>query len=182
MKVKTIKSVLRRKLDAWLASIEDEAVRKLAAEGTTVTAPIIPVTNEELNACAVMVARADYRKEYDWKTKQWIPDVHTQDDADQSLIVDSGLRPNFIVIAKSYDWLGVPTKYHKYLEDGRKLCIKMKLAGEKIVMPVLRVCDGYHVTRSAGTGSAALVKDGEPEPVFRCAEGYHESPNGCVKD
>lgn len=37
MKAKTIKAVLRKKVDDWLSSIEDEAVRKLAAENTIVT-------------------------------------------------------------------------------------------------------------------------------------------------
>lgn len=37
MKTKTIKSVLRNKHKAWLASIEDETVRTLAAEGTIIT-------------------------------------------------------------------------------------------------------------------------------------------------
>lgn len=37
MKAKTIKSVLRNKHKAWLASIDDEAVRALAAEGTIIT-------------------------------------------------------------------------------------------------------------------------------------------------
>lgn len=37
MQSKTIKSVLRRKVDQWLASITDEAVRKLASENTIVT-------------------------------------------------------------------------------------------------------------------------------------------------
>lgn len=37
MKAKTIKSVCRHKHDAWLASITDEGVRKLAAEGTIIT-------------------------------------------------------------------------------------------------------------------------------------------------
>lgn len=37
MKAKTIKSVLRNKQKAWLASIDDERVRGLAAEGTIIT-------------------------------------------------------------------------------------------------------------------------------------------------
>lgn len=37
MKSKTIKAVLRKKIDEWLSSIEDEAVRKLAADNTIVT-------------------------------------------------------------------------------------------------------------------------------------------------
>lgn len=37
MKTKTIKAVLRKKIDAWLASIEDDAVRSAAARDTIVT-------------------------------------------------------------------------------------------------------------------------------------------------
>lgn len=37
MKAKTIKLVLRKKIDEWLASIEDEAVRETAAKNTIVT-------------------------------------------------------------------------------------------------------------------------------------------------
>jgi hypothetical protein len=37
MKAKTIKAVLRKKVDEWLASIEDEQVRSLAADNTIVT-------------------------------------------------------------------------------------------------------------------------------------------------
>lgn len=37
MKAKTISKVLRKKVDEWLASIEDEAVRALAAKNTIVT-------------------------------------------------------------------------------------------------------------------------------------------------
>lgn len=37
MKAKTIRSVLRKKIDAWLDSIDDQAVRALAAKSTIVT-------------------------------------------------------------------------------------------------------------------------------------------------
>lgn len=37
MKVKTIKKVIRQKVDDWLASIEDDAVREMAAKNTIVT-------------------------------------------------------------------------------------------------------------------------------------------------
>lgn len=37
MKAKTIKAVIRKKVDEWLTSIEDEGVRELAARGTIVT-------------------------------------------------------------------------------------------------------------------------------------------------
>lgn len=37
MQAKTIKSVIRRKIDQWLATIQDDAVRKLAADNVIVT-------------------------------------------------------------------------------------------------------------------------------------------------
>jgi hypothetical protein len=37
VKTKTIKALLRKKVDAWLATIEDEPLRRLAAENTIVT-------------------------------------------------------------------------------------------------------------------------------------------------
>ena len=51
MKAKTIKSVLRRKTDAWLASIENEEVRKELAEQMLVTGGSITsmLLNEDVN-------------------------------------------------------------------------------------------------------------------------------------
>lgn len=51
MKAKTIKQVIRAKIDAWLASIEDEAVREQAAKGTIVTGGAIAsmLLNEPVN-------------------------------------------------------------------------------------------------------------------------------------
>lgn len=138
------------------------------------------LTNDEINACAVMVARKDYRSGYDWNTKKKIPDDRSQESADQSLIVDNGIHPDFIALSDSYHRsIGIDTVFTYYVNDGIKLCIAMKLRGEKIVMPELKVRDGYHVTR--WNGSAALVKNGEQEPVFSCVEGYHPTGHGCVK-
>lgn len=51
MKAKTIKSVLRRKVDHWCQNIEDESVRKLVAENTIVTggAIVSMLLNEPVN-------------------------------------------------------------------------------------------------------------------------------------
>ena len=42
MKTKTIKLVIRKKVDEWLATIDDEEVRQIAAKGTIVTGGCIP--------------------------------------------------------------------------------------------------------------------------------------------
>ncbi len=51
MKSKTIKSVLRRKVDHWCQNIEDESVRKLVAENTIITggAIVSMLLNEPVN-------------------------------------------------------------------------------------------------------------------------------------
>ena len=51
MKAKTIKSVIRIKVDAWIASIEDQAVRDMAAKSTIVTGGAIAsmLLNESVN-------------------------------------------------------------------------------------------------------------------------------------
>lgn len=51
MKAKTIKSVLRRKVDHWCKNIEDEAVRKLVADNTIITggAIVSMLLNEPVN-------------------------------------------------------------------------------------------------------------------------------------
>lgn len=51
MKAKTIRTVLRKKIDEWLASIEDETVRELAAKNTIVTGGAIAsmLLKEEVN-------------------------------------------------------------------------------------------------------------------------------------
>lgn len=51
MKAKTVKAVLRKKIDEWLATIEDESVRKIAEENTIVTGGCIAsmLCNEPVN-------------------------------------------------------------------------------------------------------------------------------------
>lgn len=72
MKAKTIKSVLRHKHDAWLASITDEGVRKLAAEGTIITGGAIAsmLLAEKVN---------DYDLYFrDWKTCVAVADYYVR--------------------------------------------------------------------------------------------------------
>jgi hypothetical protein len=113
------------------------------------------VTDNELNACAVILARADY-----------LAQGENQEDADQALIVDTSERPDILSIARNYDRrpLGAETVYQDWVKRGRRLCIKKHLTGERITAPVLKIRTGYHVTRA--NGGAALVKDGDPEPIF----------------
>lgn len=130
-----------------------------------VVAQAIPMTDDEINACATMVALKDYRREYDRKTKQWIPDVRSEEDAIQSLLVDEGDRPDMLRRKASYErQFSIPTVYTRYVDEGILLCAQMKMRGEKINFPDLKIRDGYHITR--WNGSAALVKNGEAEPTF----------------
>lgn len=141
----------------------------------------VAMTKDEINSCAVMVAIQDYRSGYDWNTKTKIPNERSEDEAIDSLLVDSGPHPDFIAVSASYKRsIGLETVYTQYVRDGTKLCLAKKLRGEKIVMPELKVRVGYHITRQ--NGSATLVKDGMPEPVFSCMQGYRPTGVGCVKN
>lgn len=83
MQAKTIKKVLREKVDAWLASIEDETVRKAAADNTIVTGGCIAsmLLGEKINdfdlyfrskETAVLVAKY-YVARFNPKNKHGIP-------------------------------------------------------------------------------------------------------------
>lgn len=98
MKAKTIKAVLRKKVDEWLASIEDEAVRKLAAENTIVTGGAIasmllkePVNDFDIyfrtHAATLAVAKY-YVARFDVKNKAGIAvPIFVQDDPERIQIV-----------------------------------------------------------------------------------------------
>ncbi len=98
MKSKTIKAVLRKKVDDWLASIEDEAVRKLAAENAIVTGGAIasmllkePVNDFDIyfrtHAATLAVAKY-YVARFDAKNKAGIAvPIYVQDDPDRIQIV-----------------------------------------------------------------------------------------------
>lgn len=98
MKSKTIKAVIRKKIDDWLASIEDEAVRELAQSGTIVTGGAIAsmLLNEKVNdfdiyfkdkATTAAVAKY-YVKRFQPQKKRGIPvDIRVDDESDRVKVV-----------------------------------------------------------------------------------------------
>lgn len=89
-KAKTIKAVLRKKVDDWLASIEDESVRALAKKNTIVTGGSIasmllgePVNDYDLYFRDKETTKAVaeyYVKRFEMKAKNGIPCAITVDD------------------------------------------------------------------------------------------------------
>jgi len=101
MKSKTIKAILRKKIDNWLLSIEDEAVKKLAAENTIVTGGAIAsmLLKEDVNdfdiyfrthEAALAVAKY-YVARFDCKNKHGIavPVMVQYDDSRIQVVVKS---------------------------------------------------------------------------------------------
>lgn len=97
MKAKTIKKIIRAKIDLWLSSIEDEAVRKLAAANTIVTGGSIasmllkePVNDFDLyfanKETAAAVAKY-YIGKFNPKNKHGIPVPIFVDDSDDRVRV-----------------------------------------------------------------------------------------------
>lgn len=98
MKAKTIKKVLRAKIDQWLATIEDEAVRNLAADSVIVTGGAIAsmLLKEKVNdfdvyfrthAAALAVGQY-YVARFETTNKAGIPcAISIQDDAGRIKIV-----------------------------------------------------------------------------------------------
>lgn len=128
-----------------------------------IVARLFNVSPTELNECAVEIA------------------LKGNETVDGLLVdVPSG---DLVAEAAKYDsnpmFAGM-TIYHKWVAQGRDLCVAKKLRGEAIVVRKLEVSKGYHL--SSMTGSRALVKDGDPEPVFGCVDGWHDNGNGCSKD
>lgn len=90
MKTKTIKAVLRKKVDAWLSSIEDDAVRTLAAKNTIVTGGCIAsmLLGEQVNDIDVYFRNRDtavavanyYIARFQPRTRNGIPCAITVDD------------------------------------------------------------------------------------------------------
>lgn len=98
MKAKTIKAVLRKKIDSWLTSIEDETVRAAAKKGTIVTGGAIasmllkePVNDFDIyfrdHATALAVAKY-YIGKFEQKNKAGIPcKISIMDEAGRIRIV-----------------------------------------------------------------------------------------------
>lgn len=127
-------------------------------------APIV-LTADEINACAAMVAIDDNRRDVGNNAPTSLPFKRSREEAIESLALEMGEHPNFIAASDAYKKsIGLDTVYTRYIKDGIKLGTAMKMRGEKIEMPIIKVRDGYHITRWNGSG--AVVKDGNPEPVF----------------
>lgn len=98
MKSKTIKAVIRKKIDDWLASIEDESVRELATNGTIVTGGAIAsmLLNEKVNdfdiyfkdkATTTAIARY-YVKRFQPQKKRGIPcEIYVEDEGERVKVV-----------------------------------------------------------------------------------------------
>ncbi len=134
-------------------------------------------TEDELNTCAAEAALAYYMNECGRPGR-------TREDAESSLAVDGYY--NIIGKARAYQKRfgggALKTVYEVWAERAPMICMKHKLAGTQITMPLYGALVGYHITRSP-EGSAAMVKDGDTEPQFGCGHGYHSTgmpsqPNG----
>jgi hypothetical protein len=127
----------------------------------------IVFTEDELNAGAAEAALEYYMKE-------WARPGRTREDAEAALAVDGyhNILSQARAYNKRYGGGSMKTVYEVWAERAPAICLRHKLAGEPIVMPSYGPPPGYHIVRS-DTGSAAMVKDGEPAPQFGCAPGFH---------
>lgn len=119
-------------------------------------------SRDEINRCAQRVAlREDYRGDV------------------ASFLVDG--NQDILGASDAYhESIGLDTVYTVWARKGAKECLKLKLTGRPIPQAITEtdLPKGYHITR--WNGSAALVKDGDPEPVFGCSDGYHPTGTSCV--
>lgn len=164
MKAKTIKKVIRAKIDDWLSSIEDEEVRELAAKNTIVTGGCIasmllkePVNDYDLyfadKATAVAVAKY-YVSRFDSKNKSGI--------AVPIMVDDEGDRVRVVVKSAgiaSEDGSEAPYEYFESRPDEE--------AGE-YVGEVLGDAGDIEEALEDVTDAALAVDDGKPRyrPVF----------------
>lgn len=118
----------------------------------------------QLNACAAEAALESYM-ENGSKSRQG---------AEETLAMDR--YQNILETAQAYHkrfgMYGLKTIYERWADAAPAICAKHVINGESIVMPNYGVRPGYHITRSP-EGSAAIVRDGDPEPVFGCAEEFY---------
>lgn len=108
--------------------------------------PALLMTADEINACATIVALKDYRLQGD-----------SEQEAMDSLILDDGLRPDYIAKARSYSWTGSTTCFDRYVRAGIMMCFKRKLLGRPIVRPSLKLGAGQRIEGTVG--GRALVKN-----------------------
>jgi hypothetical protein len=165
MKAKTIKAILRKKVDEWLASIEDVDVREMAAKNTIITGGCIasmllrePVNDFDVymrtrSACRALVGY--YIKRFEPKTSKGIPckiDIWEQDDRIRIVIKSSGVA--------SEDGTERPYEYFEGRPDGEAGAY----IGDVMSDPG-EIEDTYEATEQA---ALATVDDDKPRyrPVF----------------
>lgn len=163
MKTKTIKAVLRKKIDEWVSSIEDEAVRNLAAENTIVTGGAIasmllkePVNDFDIyfrTRDATLAIAQYYVARFESKNKAGIAvPVFVKHDTDRIEVVvkSSGIA--------SDEGTSVPYDYF----EGRRDEAADAYVGEIMDDP------GETVGHDALEDQAAAASDGKPpyRPIF----------------
>lgn len=182
MKAKTIKAVLRKKTDEWLASIEDETVRGVAAGNTIVTGGCIAsmLLKESVNdfdiyfrtrQAAITVSRY-YLSRFDPKLKKGIPvkiyladgNGHeiSNDGADAAADAPEGRVKIVIKSAGIASEEGTTTPYEYF--EARPAGEAAGYVGEVMTDPG-EIQDVYEQTEDA---ALATTDDGKPEyrPVF----------------
>ena len=111
MKAKTIKAVLRKKLDAWLETIDDDSVRKLADKNAIVTGGCIAsmLLREKVNDIDVYfrdrATTEAVAKYYVKRFKEAHPHI-LSDVADVDLYVDTSQDDRIAIYAKSAGVVG----------------------------------------------------------------------------
>jgi len=163
VKAKTIKQVIRAKIDAWLASIEDEAVRAQAAKGTIVTGGAIAsmLLNEPVNDFdlyfkdrATTIAVAEYyASRFKPKGRRGIP-VEIRVDTDREDRVAIVIQSAGVA---SEDGTTKPYEYFEARPEGE--------AGQYIG-EVMRDAGEIHDTYEQ-TEQAALDTEDDGKPLYR---------------
>ena len=123
------------------------------------------VSRDEINRCAQRIAlREDYKGDV------------------ASFLVDGGNQDILGISDAYHKSIGLDTVYTTWARKGARECLRLKLIGRAIPPKITEaeLPKGYHITR--WNGSAQLVKDGDPEPVFGCMDGYHPTGTGCVRN
>jgi hypothetical protein len=164
MKAKTIKKVIKAKIEDWLSSIEDETVRALASRNTIVTGGCIasmllkePVNDFDLyftNKETTLAVAKYYVSRFSSKNKAGIPvpiTVDERDDRVRIVVKSSGIA--------SEDGTDTPYEYFESRPDDE---------GGEYVGEVLGDAGDIEEALEETTDAALAIDDGKPKyrPVF----------------
>lgn len=138
-------------------------------------------TTDELNACAAEAELAEEIGRHKGDRQAAMDTMAVQNDYQDIAGLEAAYRGRF----------GLDTIYTGYLREGKTICLRHKAADEAILMPDIKIREGYYVARSPA-GSAMMLKlgqnpYGEPDGTCQnssgcfvrknegCIEGYHFS-------